>query len=166
MKYCLCAMLLAFSAVSLLANDVKDKGEVGFFAGGNHFGASGGNHGMFGFYGAYGVAPKAQLFGEYSYTSTGNSSHLNDVQGGVKFNILDTDKYDPYAVVGLGAGHFSALGFGQTHFGLHIGGGVRIYAPGKNWGVTPEIRWGRYFASGGDLNVFRYGAGVFYQWGK
>jgi hypothetical protein len=166
MKKYFCVVLLFASALILSAGDLKDKGEFDVFGGGVHFNNGGGNHGIIGFSGNFGIAPVAQVYGEYSYSPLGSySSKLNDFQGGIKLGI-ESDKIEPYGLVGLGVGHFSSDFGGETHFGLHIGAGARIYAPSKRWGVTPEIRWGRYFASGSDLNAFRYTAGVFFQWGK
>jgi hypothetical protein len=162
----LCALVLVFTALNLSATDLKDKAEVNIGVGGNHLGNNGGNHGMFDFGAGWGVAPKTELYGDYNLTTCGSGCKLNDLSGGIKVNIKDTDKYDPFVSGGLGFGHFS--GGGGNHFAFHLGFGVRIYLPAKKnkWGVTPEVQYGHYFASAQDLNVFRYGAGVFYQWGK
>ena len=166
MKHLLCASLFVVTALTLSASDLTETKEASIFVGGNHVGSGGGNHGMFSVAGGYGIAPKAQIYGDYSLTTCGPGCKINDIQGGVKVNIRDTDKYDPYVAVGIGVGHFS--GGGGTHFGFHLGGGVRIYVPAKKnkWGVTPDFRYGHYFVSNKDLNVFRFGAGVFYEWGK
>ena len=49
---------------------------------------------------------------------------------------------------------------------ISLGGGIRIYAKNKKWGVTPEVRWIRIFADGDDTNVVSYTGGIFFQWGK
>jgi len=178
------AVLLFVCALSLSAGDLKGTGEVDAFGGGVDLSQGGGNHGLFGFSGGYGIASMAQIFGEYSYAPTGSgggyTSHLNDFQGGVKVS-RQSDKIEPYALLGLGVGHFTASSSSvviggytfsgssasSTNFGLHLGGGARIYLGSKKWGIAPEIRWGRYFSSNsGSLNVFRYTGGIFYQWGK
>jgi hypothetical protein len=179
------AVLLFVCALGLSGGDLKGKGEVDAFGGGVDFSSGGGNHGLFGVSGAYGLMPWAQVYGEYSYAPLGSgggvSLHLNDFQGGVKVS-MQSDTIEPYGLLGLGMGRFttSVSGFSSggltfsgsslstNNFGLHIGGGARFYmGSSKKWGVEPEIRWGRYFASNsGSLNVFRYTGGIFYQWGK
>lgn len=49
----------------------------------------------------------------------------------------------------------------STHLGMQFGLGTRLYA-GKNWGIQPEFKYGKYFSDGG--SVVRIGVGLFFQW--
>jgi hypothetical protein len=172
MKNLTYVVLFAFSAMTLSATDLKGKTEVDLFGGGIHVDQGVGNHGIFGFSAGYGVASMAQIFGEYSYAPVGSqgvSAHDQNFIGGVKVNLAKSDKFDPYGLFGFGGSHLSADCTGCTSENdkaLHLGGGVRIYAKNKQWGVTPEFRYIRIFAQGQALNVTSYTGGVFFQWGK
>lgn len=165
MKKILLVCLLAASAAYLSAGDMERKLEFTGFGGGLKL-TDAGNNGIVGGSVAYGVSPYAAAYGEYSFSKLRSELNLNDFQGGVKFNIHNSDHIEPYALLGMGVGRITSHGYGDTNFGLHVGGGARIYASSGVWGIAPEMRYTRYFTSGNDANGFRYTVGIFYQWGR
>lgn len=157
-------LLLAACAATAWGADLQDKAEIGGFGGGLHL-FDGGDHGVYGGFLGYGFTRQAQLYIEASHSPIRRGLNLVDFQAGIKYSLLNYDMFEPYAMVALGAGHFSTSLFGDTGFGLHAGFGTRVYI-GPNWGVVPEVKWTRYFFSGPDTNTFRYTGGVFFQWGR
>ena len=176
MKNWVFALFFAVSSLSW-ASDLKGKGEIDVFGGGVHTDDSDHQiHGIVGFSGGYGVASMVQLFGEYSFVPLGDlgqpglSAKAHLYTGGAKINLMKSDKFDPYGLIGFGGLHFTANcsspGCSENDKTFHLGGGVRIYAKNKKWGVTPEIRWIHIFSDGSDTNVVSYTGGIFFQWGK
>jgi hypothetical protein len=164
MNKTVCAIALAMTAATLSAGDLERQAEIAGFAGGLHIFDGGGDHGVYGGYLGYGVSSPALVFFEASHSPL-DGGDLLDFNAGVKFSLLQRDMFEPYALVALGGGHFSAGSFSETRFGVHAGFGTRVYV-GRSWGIQPEVRWARYFFDGPDVNTFRYTGGVFYQWGR
>lgn len=159
MKKALLSILLSALTPTLFAGDLTGKAEASFFAGGLKIN-NGGNHGIYGANIGVGVSPKATIFGEFSHSPLG-SADLVDFNGGVKYSLMNRDKFEPYVLVAAGANRVA----GNSDFGLHIGGGTRYFFR-SNWGFQPEIRWTRYFNDFSDTNAIRYTGGIFFQWGK
>jgi len=160
--------ILAVSIAS--AGDLKGVGEFSGFGGGISITDGGGNHALGGGSVGFGVASRALVYGEYSYSEVGQLAtvRLNDFQGGLKFSLLKSNTIEPYALLGLGGARFSlanAPRINDWDLGLHAGIGGRFYV-NRHWGISPEIRWGRYFDDAGDTNFVRYTGGIFFQWGK
>ena len=166
-------LLLATTATVGLAGDLKGKGEVAGFGGGvwiseDDIGTKkfvGGSVGG-------GVTSTTLVYGEFAFIPVinegGFKARVYDFQGGIKQNLMTSDKVEPYVILGAGMGRLSVTGPGtsgesESAFAIHLGAGVRLYASPK-WGIQPEFKYGRYFFNGDGVNVARFGAGVFFQW--
>ena len=161
-------MLLAGTAALGLAGDLSGKGEVNVFGGGMWFSDGIGNKPYYGAAVGGGVTSKTLLFGEFTHSplETGGpvGVHLIDFQGGVKQNLITSDRVEPYITLAAGYGRFfltGVEGITSNHFGLHGGLGARIYASPR-WGIQPEVKYSKYFNDGG--HTVRYGGGIFFQW--
>lgn len=159
MKKAILSIAIALCVPAVWAGDLSNKGEASIFAGGVKV-KDGDNHGIWGVNVGYGFAPRATFYGEFSHTPT-SGSDLTDYHGGVKFSLAQSDRVEPYALVGAGVGRVSS----NTDFGMHFGGGARIYV-NSNWGIQPEIRYTHYFNDFSDLKIVRYTGGIFFQWGR
>lgn len=110
------------------------------------------------------------------------SGRLVAFEGGTQFNLGSLQsRAVPYAAAHFGLGHASGEGevivrygslmertrFDESSTAFSAGGGfgVRIYA-GDRWGIRPEFRIMRYFTDGNDLTSFRFGIGLFVQFGR
>lgn len=160
MKKTILSILFSICAPALWAGDLSNKLEAAIFAGGLKVN-NGDNHGIYGANIGVGVHKKATVYGEFSHAPLNAGYDLVDFHGGVKYSLMERDKWEPYVLVGAGA----ARSAGNTDFGLHIGGGTRYYFR-SNWGFQPEIRWTRYFHDFSDTNAVRYTGGIFFQWGR
>jgi hypothetical protein len=172
MKSAMCAVVFLCGTLPVWAGDLTGKTEVDGLVGLNHLSQGFGSHVIFGGSAGYGVAPKAQIFGEFSYTLGssffGVRESLIDYLGGVKWNLKSSDKNDLYLLGALGAGtdRFSGGGFSNSmsNFAIYAGIGDRIYVR-KNWGIAPELRLMHYFGGDGDVNGIHVTGSFFYQWG-
>jgi hypothetical protein len=164
MKKAILPIAIALSVPTLWAED-SAKIEASVFGADVHV-HNGGDHSTFGGNVGFGITTRASLFGEVSHSSFGGGD-LVDFNGGLKYTLLSRDRFEPYALVAIGADHHtSSFDPGsQSDFGLHAGGGVRVYV-GKHWGVQPEVRWTRYFHDSADTNIVRYSGGLFIHWGR
>ena len=160
MKKAILSILFSVCAPVLWAGDLSQQVEVSAFVGGLKIN-NGGNHGIYGGNIGFGINKKATVYGEVSHSPLNGGADLVDFNGGVRYSLLNRDKFEPYVLVGIGANRVA----GNSDFGLHVGGGTRIYV-GKNWGIQPELRWTRYFHDFSDTNAVRYTGGIFYQWGR
>lgn len=157
MKRAILSIAIAMSVSTVWAGDLSQKTELNLFGGGIKF-KDGGNHGIYGVNLGYGVSSRATIYGEFSHTPT-SGSDLYDFHGGVKYSLVSSDKVEPYALVGFGAGRTT----GSTNAGLHLGGGARVYV-NSNWGIVPEVRYTHYFSDFSDAKAVRYTGGIFFQW--
>lgn len=115
-------------------------------------------------------------------TTASASGRLVAFEGGTQFNLASLQsRAVPYAAAHVGFGHGSGEGevtvrygsliertrFDESSTAFSAGGGfgVRIYA-GQRWGIRPEFRIMRYFTDGEDLTSFRFGIGLFVQFGR
>ncbi len=129
------------------------------------------------------------VFGELGYTRLVNfalsgtasdslKSSLYDMAGGVNINLRSgRSRAVPYVVGVAGVAIVTISGTttvgrnvvsvsaNESNFSAGGGAGLRFFA-GKNWGIQPEFRFARYFASDGGISTFRVTAGVFYRFGK
>jgi len=160
LKKLILSILFAICAPALVAGELNGKAEVSLFGGGLHFN-NGGNHGIYGANIGYGVSKRTTLYGEVSHAPLNGGVDLVDFNGGFKYSLVNSAKFEPYVLVGVGANRAG----GNSDFGLHVGGGSRIFVK-SNWGVQPEIRWTRYFNDFSDSNAVRYTGGIFFQWGR
>jgi hypothetical protein len=157
-------LLAALGGAALHGGDLTRRAEIAGFGGGLHI-FDAGDHGVYGGLLGYGLTRRAQVFAEASHAPLQGSLDLVDFQAGAKYSLSSHDIFEPYAAAAIGAGHFSNPVASNTGFGLSAGFGARVYLRPR-WGVAPDIRWTRYFFDGPDTIIFRYTAGVFFQWGR
>lgn len=174
MKISRLVVCLVMGSLALSAGDLKKQGELNLFGGGVHLSQSFLNVGTKGIVGGsvgYGITSRAQIFGEYSFVPIGSvagvdlSMKTQLFTGGVKMNVFSKDRVDVYGLAGFGGARSSANSVpSETDSALHLGGGARIYV-GKNWGITPELRYIRIFVDGADVNAVSYTGGIFFRFG-
>jgi hypothetical protein len=162
MKKTILSIVLALCAIPAFAHDSKGVKEFSIYGGVNHVTDGGGNHPIWGVQMGVGVSARATIFGEFDHTKP-DGGNVTDYLGGVKFSLVESEKAEPYALIGFGATHYSSGPFSDNDPSLHIGGGVRIFVS-KKWGIVPEIRWVRGFDGAGDSNSVRFTGGVFFNW--
>jgi len=142
------------------------------------------------FAGTLGTALSKKVFvlGEFGWIPAGGSSasvstpgvslelsaggNVFTFMGGAQYQFNETRSFVPYAGLALGLVHasadvdISAGGVNQSasvstdKFYVSFGGGARYYVKDR-WGFKPE-----FMVFAGDDTFFRFGAGIFYQFGR
>jgi Outer membrane protein beta-barrel domain len=142
------------------------------------------------FAGTVGTAVTRNVFvlGEFGWIPTGGSSasgsspagsfyfnsggNVFSFMGGLQYQFKETHSFVPYGGLALGlvhsSGNVESTVGGSTqnvyessdHFYVSFGGGARYYVKDR-WGFKPELM---IFA--GDDSYFRFGVGMFYQFGR
>ena len=107
--------------------------------------------------------------GSFQFDTGGN---VFSFMGGVQYQFKQTHSFVPYGGLAFGLVHSSGSvestvgGSTQNvyessdHFYVSFGGGARYYVKDR-WGFKPEL-----MVFGGDDTYFRFGVGMFYQFGR
>ena len=143
------------------------------------------------FAGSLGAAIKDNVLvlGEFGWIPLGGASASGSAPGGAflefstggrvltfmagaQYQFRETHSFVPYAGAALGlvdssgelettvSGSSQSANFSRTDFYMSFGGGARYYVK-DSWGFKPE-----FMIFAGDNTFFRFGAGIFYQFGR
>ncbi len=163
MKSTIPLLLITLSIPTLRAGDLDHKMEAYAF-GADMLVTNHGDHATYGGNLGFGIDRRTTVFGEVSHAHFGGGGNLIDFNGGVKYTLLSSSRFEPY-VLGAMGGVRSDVFSSRYHFGVHAGGGARMYV-GKCWGIQPEVRWTRYSNYLPGANIVRFSGGLFLQWGR
>jgi opacity protein-like surface antigen len=178
-----CCLVFAVSGFGqeMEKGQVEATGQVGVVAGvGTHVSFAGSlgwavTDRVFGF-GELGYAPLGGASGSVQGPGGGfqfaSDGHILSFMVGAQYQLRPQGAFIPYGAAALGGVRFSGsstttvnnqttqLEFSSGHFYAAFGGGARYYVSDR-WGFKPELM---FFA--GEDSFVRFGAGLFYQFGR